>query len=41
MRRHLATRKKQIEKELLKYEQVRATHRQSRSRQGMPTVGLV
>lgn len=41
MRRHLATRKKQIEKELAHYEKVRATHRKSRKRKDLTTIGLV
>ncbi len=41
MRRHLATRKKQIEKELKQYESVRSVHRESRLRKNLPTVGLV
>jgi len=41
MRRHLATRKKQIEKQLSKYEQVRENHRKSRQKKYLPTVGLV
>jgi GTP-binding protein HflX len=41
MRRHLDKRKKSIEKKLQKYERVRATHRQSRKRNRLPTVGLV
>lgn len=41
MRRHLDTRKKQIQKQLAKYEQVRETHRQSRKKKYLPTIGLV
>ncbi len=41
MRRHLANRKKQIEKQLRKYEQVRETHRKSRQKKYLPTVWLV
>ena len=41
MRRHLDTRKKQIQKQLTKYEQVRETHRQSRKKKYLPTIGLV
>ena len=41
MRRHLAVRRKQIQKELKKYEQVRETHRKSRLRRDLATVGLV
>lgn len=41
MRRHLAKRKKQIEKELKQYQQVRSTHRDARKRRGLPTIGLV
>lgn len=41
MRRHLATRKTQIAKELWKYEQVRQVHRDARKRQELSTVWLV
>lgn len=41
MNRHLATKRKQIEKELEKYESVRAVHRASRERSNLPTVWLV
>lgn len=41
MRRHLDTRKKQIQKQLAKYEQVRETHRQSRKKKYLPTIWLV
>jgi len=41
MRRHLATKKRQIEKNLRQYEQVRDTHRKARLRNNLPTVGLV
>lgn len=41
MRRHLATRRKQIEKELKQYESVRAVHRESRIKKHLPTIGLV
>lgn len=41
MRRHLAVRKKQIQKELSQYERVRETHRKARKRQNLATVGIV
>ena len=41
MRRHLAERKKKLEKQLKQYQQVRATHRSGRRRSGLATVGLV
>jgi len=41
MRRHLELRRKQIQKQLAKYEQVRETHRQSRQKKHLPTIGLV
>ena len=41
MRRHLSNRRNQIEKQLKKYEQVRETHRKSRQKKYLPTIGLV
>lgn len=41
MRRHLAMRKGQIEKQLEQYEQVRALHRAWRRRKELPVIGLV
>ena len=41
MSRHLWLRKKQIQKQLAKYAQVREVHRQSRQKKYLPTVGLV
>ena len=41
MRRHLAVKKKKIEKELKKYESIRATNRAARLNHDLPTIGLV
>ncbi len=41
MRRHLANRKKQIDKQLKTYEQVRENHRKARQKKYLPTVWLV
>lgn len=40
MKRHLAKKTLQIEESLKQYEQVRATHRQARRRNHLPTIGL-
>jgi GTP-binding protein HflX len=41
MKRHLATREKEIRKKLEGYSKVRETHRQGRKKKGFLTVGIV